>query len=73
MASRVYYRKGIAVTSASTAEREPVMQTFVLFDRPISEEKLCYIPAFCSRPKTFPISEKDLQALSEESPLWLNW
>lgn len=70
LASRVYYRKGIAVTSASTAEREPVMQTFVLFDRPISEEKLCYIPGLLQPPqKTFPISEKDLQALSEESPL----
>ena len=70
LTSRVYYRKGIAVTSASTAEREPVMQTFVLFDRPIPEEKLCYIPGLLQPPqKTFPISEKDLQALSEESPL----
>ena len=67
---RVFYRKGIAITSAATDEREPVMQTFVLFDRPVPEEKLCYIPGLLLPPQDIvAISEKSLIALKEEYPV----
>lgn len=67
---RVFYRKGIAVTSAATEEREPVMQTFVLFDRPVPERNLCYIPGLLSPPQDiFAISEESFNALAEESPV----
>lgn len=67
---RVFYRKGIAVTSAATGEREPVMQTFVLFDRPVPEKNLCYIPGLLFPPQdVVAISEDSLNALAEESPV----
>lgn len=67
---RVFYRKGIAITSAATDEREPVMQTFVLFDRPIPEEKLCYIPGLLLPPQDIvAISEDSLNALKDEYPV----
>lgn len=67
---RVFYRKGIAITSAATDEREPVMQTFVLFDRPIPEEKLCYIPGLLLPPQDIvAISEDSLNTLKEEYPV----
>lgn len=67
---RVFYRKGIAVTSAATGEREPVMQTFVLFDRPVPEKNLSYIPGLLFPPQdVVAISEDSLNALAEESPV----
>lgn len=67
---RVFYRKGIAVTSAATGEREPVMQTFVLFDRPVPEKNLCYIPGLLFPPQdVVTISEDSLNVLAEEFPV----
>ena len=67
---RVFYRKGIAVTSAATDEREPVMQSFVLFDRPVPEEKLCFIPGLLFPPQdSCPITEESLRALKEGYPI----
>ena len=64
---RVFYRKGVAVTSAATDEREPVMQSFVLFDRPIPEDKLCYIPGLLLPPQdSCPITEEALNTLKRE-------
>lgn len=70
LSQNMYYRKGIAVTSASTSEREPVMQTFLLFDIPVPKEKLSYIPGLLLPPQeVFPISETETETLKAEHPL----
>lgn len=66
----VYYRKGVAVTSGATSEREPVMQAFVLFERPIPEEKLAYIPGLLLPPQTaFSVTQDSMEQLKANQPL----
>ena len=70
LAHEVYYRKGIAVTSASSSEREPLMQAFVLFGRPIPREKLAYIPGLLLPPQNdFPITKASMEQLRTDHPL----
>ncbi len=67
---KMYYRKGIAVTTNSSSAREPVMQSFVLFNKPVPEEKLFYIPGLLLPPqKTFAVTEKNAKTLLAENPL----
>ena len=67
---KMYYRKGIAVTTASSPAREPVMQSFVLFNEPVPDEKLIYIPGLLLSPqKTFAVTEKNAETLLAENPL----
>ena len=66
----MYYRKGIAVTTASSSAREPIMQSFVLFNNPVPKEKRFYIPGLLLPPqKTFAVTEKNAEKLSAEDPL----
>lgn len=66
----VYYRKGVAVTSGATSEREPVMQTFVLFDRPVPEEKMAYIPGLLLPPQNaFSVTQDSMEQLKADQPL----
>ena len=70
----MYFRRGVALT-ASSLRNHPVLQlNFVLFARPVPDEKLIYIPGLLADvSRTFSISKDKMDALRSSNTLIENF
>lgn len=66
---KLYFRRGVILTSSSLRDNPPLVQNFVLFAKPISEEGMKYIPGMlASATHEFTISQKEVDLLKENEP-----
>ena len=66
----MYFRRGIALTASSLRNHPVLMLNFVLFARPVPDEKITYIPGLLADvSRTFRITKTALDALREKDPL----
>lgn len=66
----LYFRRGISITATSLHSHAPLLQNFVMFANPISEEKMKYIPGLLAEVSpVFRISQPELEKLMNEEPI----
>lgn len=64
----LYFRRGAIITTGRDAARQPLMQSFVMFDKVIAKENEKYIPGFLLiYDSVFHIPEDRVNQLKEES------
>lgn len=67
--NKLYFRRGAMITQGRDATRQPLMQSFVLFDKQLSSSEMEYVPGFLLLHDTFfHIKVSEMEELVEKHP-----
>lgn len=65
--NNLYFRRGAMITQGRDATRQPLMQSFVMFDKKLSESDMKYVPGFLLLyDSIFHIPAKEMEGLIQE-------
>lgn len=67
--NNLYFRRGAMLTHGRDATRQPLMQSFVMFDKKLSKDDMEYVPGFLLLYDTvFHIPTSEMQELGQKHP-----
>lgn len=66
----LYFRKGVVLSASTIGDKPPIVQSFVMFARELSEEKEKFIPGLLGTASpSFSIRKEDAEALCASEPV----